>query len=87
MQPDAVQTRNKPFECRVILLCALNLLYIGFSYRKINPAVRHIIDNFTQICRLCSKIIYNALRFIHYSKILLPDYGMMTQGAALINTE
>ena len=24
MQPDAVRTRNKPFECRVILLGALN---------------------------------------------------------------
>jgi hypothetical protein len=26
MQPDAVQARNKPFECRVILLGALSFL-------------------------------------------------------------
>jgi hypothetical protein len=28
MEPDAVQKRNKPFECRVILLGALNLYTI-----------------------------------------------------------
>ena len=35
MEPDAVQKRNKPFECRVILLGALNIrnnVHINFLF-------------------------------------------------------
>ncbi|MHC4310421.1 MAG: hypothetical protein ACYSSN_10775, partial [Planctomycetota bacterium] len=32
MQPDAVQTRKKPFECRVILLGALSMT-VNLSFR------------------------------------------------------
>ncbi len=32
MQPDAVQKRNKPFECRVIMLSALNLSLLKERY-------------------------------------------------------
>ena len=41
MQPDAVQRRNKPFECRVILLGALNSASIGMD----EAATRTVIQD------------------------------------------
>ena len=37
MEPDAVQTQNKPFECRVILLGALKLDRTGLCHLFSSP--------------------------------------------------
>jgi uncharacterized protein (TIGR03546 family) len=49
MQPDAVQRRNKPFECRVILLGALGLLF--FSERSGDMILPKFIRKFLAILR------------------------------------
>ncbi|MHC4533872.1 MAG: exo-beta-N-acetylmuramidase NamZ domain-containing protein, partial [Planctomycetota bacterium] len=49
MQPDAVQRRNKPFECRFILLCALSLFTMLSSCQGSIMTGLDCVDSYSQM--------------------------------------
>ena len=49
MQPDAVQRRNKPFECRFILLCALSLFTAFSSCQGSVMTGLDCVDSYSQV--------------------------------------
>jgi len=49
MQPDTVQRRNKPFECRLILICALSLFVMLSSCRGSFMTGLDCVDSYSKV--------------------------------------
>ena len=79
MQPDAVQRRNKPFECRVILLGALDLmlcisiLLAGCTNPQANSTAPKMQPDTTPAAGL-----QNVLRRAHQHKTISEDWGSLS---------